>query len=167
MKLNLSKKKTNSLATKIGFDVPISLQKKNTFLTGKQNQIIRLKQKFNLNMLIVYPNVICSTKKIYNKNKKITLLKPGFNYKKLNKKKLIILLRNETNDLEETVIKIYPKIGKIIKYIKSLKGCYFSRITGTGSACIGIFSNMKEATYAKKLMKLKYPNYWCVVSKTI
>ena len=28
MKLNLSKKKTNSLATKIGFDVPISLQKK-------------------------------------------------------------------------------------------------------------------------------------------
>jgi len=72
-----------------------------------------------------------------------------------------------TNDLEKTVIKIYPKIKKIINYIKSQKGCYLSRITGSGSACIGIFSNMKNAIYAKKLVKLKYPKYWCVVSKTI
>ena len=76
-------------------------------------------------------------------------------------------MQKENNDLEKTVIKIYPKIGKIIDYIKSLNGCYFSRITGSGSACIGIFSNMKNAICAKKLVKLKYPNYWCVVSKTI
>ena len=82
-------------------------------------------------------------------------------------KKLINILKNENNDLEETVIKIYPKIKKIIEYIKSIKGCYFSRITGSGSACIGIFSNMKNAIYAQKLIKLKYPKYWCVVSKTI
>jgi len=42
-----------------------------------------------------------------------------------------------------------------------------SRITGSGSACIGIFSNMKNATYAQKLIKLKYPKCWCAVSKTI
>jgi len=167
MKLNLSRKKMNSLAVTIGSDVPIALQKKNTFLTGNINKMIRLKQKFKLNILIVYPNTICSTKKIYNKNKKITLLKSRLNFKKLNKKKLIVFLKNESNDLEETAIKIYPKIGKIIEYIKSQKGCYFSRITGTGSACIGIFSNKKEATYAKKLVKSKYPNYWCTVSKTI
>ena len=58
-----------------------------------------------------------------------------------NNKKLINFLKNENNDLEKTVIKIYPKIKKIIDYIKSQKGCYFSRITGSGSACIGIFSN--------------------------
>ena len=57
--------------------------------------------------------------------------------------------------------------GEIIDYIKSQKGCYFSRITGSGSACIGIFSNMRYAIYAKKLIKLKYPKYWCAVSKTI
>ena len=77
------------------------------------------------------------------------------------------MLIKENNDLEKTVIKIYPKIKGIIEYIKSLDGCYFSRITGSGSACIGLFSNMKNAVYAKKLIKLKYPNYWCVVSKTI
>ncbi len=167
MKLKLRKKKLMQLANQIGFDVPINLERKNTLLTGKKDQILRLNQKFKLNLLIVYPNLICSTKEIYKNNKKISLFKPQHSFRVKNNKKLINFLKNENNDLEESVIKIYPKVKKIIEYIKSIKGCYFSRITGSGSACIGIFSNMKNATYAQKLIKLKYPNYWCVVSKTM
>ena len=167
MRLRLSKNKIKKLARQIGFDVPINLERRNTFLTGKRGKILRLKQKFRLNLLIVYPNLICSTKKIYKKNKKISSSKPlSFSCIKDNKK-LINLLKNENNDLEKTVIKIYPKVKKIIDYIKSQKGCHFSRITGSGSACIGIFSNMKNVIYAQKLIKLKYPKYWCVISKTI
>ena len=167
MKLKLSKKKIKQLANQIGFDVPINLERQNTLLTGKKDEILRLNQKFKLNLLIVYPNLICSTKIIYKKNKKISLSTPQSFFCIKNNKKLINLLKNENNDLEEAVIKIYPKVKKIIDYIKSIKGCYFSRITGSGSACIGIFSNMRNAIYAQKLIKLKYPNYWCVVSKTM
>ena len=167
MKLKLSKKKIKQLANQVGFDVPINLERQNTLLTGKKDEILRLNQKFKLNLLIVYPNLICSTKRIYEKNKKISLSTPQSFFCIKNNKKLINLLKNENNDLEETVIKIYPKVKKIIEYIKSIKGCYFSRITGSGSACIGIFSNMKNAIYAQKLIKLNYPNYWCVVSKTM
>ena len=167
MRLKLDKKKIKKLASKIGFDVPISLERRNTFLTGKKDEIIRFNQKFKLNLLIVYPGLICSTKKIYKKNRKISLLKPQSFFYLKNNKKLINFLKNEHNDLEKIVTKVYPKINEIINYIKSQKGCYFSRITGSGSACIGIFSNMKNAIYAQKLVKLKYPKYWCVVSKTI
>ena len=167
MRLKLDKKKIKKLASKIGFDVPISLERRNTFLTGKKDEIIRFNQKFKLNLLIVYPGLICSTKKIYKKNRKINLLKPQSFFYLKNNKKLINFLKNEHNDLEKVVTKVYPKINEIINYIKSQKGCYFSRITGSGSACIGIFSNMKNAIYAQKLVKLKYPKYWCVVSKTI
>ena len=167
MKPKLSKKKIKQLANQIGFDVPVNLERQNTLLTGKRDEILRLNQKFKLNLLIVYPNLICSTRRIYEKNKKISLSTPQSFFCIKNNKKLINLLKNENNDLEETVIKIYPKVKKIIEYIKSIKGCYFSRITGSGSACFGIFSNMKNAIYAQKLIKLKYPNYWCVVSKTI
>jgi len=69
LKLKLNKNKTKKLANKIGFDVPINLEKKNTFVTGKKGEILRLNQKFGLNLLIVYPNLICSTKKIYKQNK--------------------------------------------------------------------------------------------------
>ena len=167
MKLKLSKNKIKKLAGQIGFDVLVNLKKRNTFLTGKRGEILRLNQKFKLNLLIVYPNLICSTKKIYERNRKINLSTPQSIFYIKNNKKLINLLKNENNDLEKTVIKIYPKVKKIIDCIKSQKGCYFSRITGSGSACIGIFSNMKNAIYAQKLIKLKYPKYWCAVSKTI
>ena len=159
MRLKLSKDKIKKLAAKIGFDVPINLERRNTFLTGKRNEILRLNQKFRLNLLIVYPNLICSTKKIYEKNKEISRLKPQSSFYIKNNKKLINFLKKEHNDLEKTLVQIYPKIKKIIYYIKSQKGCYFSRITGSGSACIGIFSNMKNAIYAQKLIKLKYPKY--------
>jgi len=167
LKLKLNKNKLKKMAGQIGFDVPINLERKNTFVTGKKNEILRLNHKFRLNLLIVYPNLICSTKKIYEQNKNKSFIKPQSLFYKKNNKKLIDFLINENNDLEKTVVKIYPRIKKIINYIKSQKGCYFSRITGSGSACIGIFSNMKNAIYAQKLVKLKYPKYWCVVSKTI
>ena len=167
MKLKLNKNKIKKLASQIGSDVPVNLERKNTFLTGKKDKILRFSQKFKLNLLIVYPNLICSTKKIYQKNKKISFSKLQPSFSAISNKKLINFLKSEHNDLEKTVIKIYPKVKKIIDYIKSQKGCYFSRITGSGSACIGIFSNMKNAIYAQKLIKLKYPKYWCAVSKTI
>ena len=167
MRLKLNKDKISKIAYQIGFDTPVSLEKKNTLLTGKKGEILRLNQKFRLNILIVYPNVICSTKKIYANNKKFTFLRSQSNFYIKDKNKLIDFLKNENNDLEKTAIKFYPKVRKIINFIKSQNGCYFSRITGSGSACIGIFSNMKSAIFAKKLIKLKFPNYWCVVSKTI
>ena len=167
MKLKLNKKQLNMLANQIGSDVPISLEKKNTFLPGKKNQIIRIKKIFKFNLLIVYPNIICGTKNIYKRNKNMTYVKDRSIININNKKKMIHFLKKEKNDLENTVVRIYPKVGKVIEYIKSLNGCYFSRITGSGSACFGIFSNMKNAVYAKKLIKLKYPSYWCITSKTI
>ena len=167
MRLRLNKKEMFKIASKIGFDVPISLERKNTFLTEKCNKMIRISKKFGLNILIIYPNIVCSTKKIYSKNKKFTTTQAKLRNHFKNKNHLISYLQRENNDLEKTVVGFYPKIKKIINFIQSQKGCYFSRITGSGSACIGIFSNTKAALYAQKLIKLKFPTYWCVVSKTI
>ena len=167
MRLKLNKDEISKIAYQIGFDTPVSLEKKNTLLTGKKGEILRLNQKFRLNILIVYPNVICSTKKIYANNKKFTFLRSQSNFYIKDKNKLIDFLKNENNDLEKTVTKFYPKVRKVIDFIKFQKGCYFSRITGSGSACIGIFSSNKAAVFTRKLIKLKFPKYWCAVSKTI
>ena len=166
-KQKLKKNEIKKIANQIGFDVPICLEKKNTLVTGKKNEILRLRKKFQFNLLIVYPNLTCSTKTIYNKSKKLSILKTKFDFETKNKKKIIFFLKNEQNDLEDAVFLTHPKIKKIINYVKLQKGCYFARITGTGSACIGIFSTIKNAIYAKNLIRSKYPKYWCAVSKTI
>ena len=166
MKIKASNSLLEKVSKKIGSDVSICLVKKNSLLKNN-NKVLRFKKKFNLNILLVYPNLICSTKKIYQKNKTRSLSKPQKFHNMKNRNQLIKILKNEKNDLERTVFKIYPKIKMLINYIKSQKGCHFSRITGSGSACIGIFSKMEHAIYVKKLIKIKYPKYWCVVSKTI
>ena len=56
------------IANQIGSDVPVALQRKNTFLDGKKNKISRINTKFGFNVIIVYPNISCSTKEIYKKN---------------------------------------------------------------------------------------------------
>ena len=61
MHLQLNEIEIKKIASQIGFDVPISLKKNNTYLTGKKSEILRLNQKFRFIILIVYPNLICST----------------------------------------------------------------------------------------------------------
>ena len=165
--LKLNKFYLHKIANQIGFDVPISLEKKNTFFNGQNSSLLRLKKKLMFNILIVYPNLFCSTKRIYNKNTIISSSKGKFNFNKYNKTKLINFLKSENNDLQKTVIKLYPKVQKVIYSIENQKGCYFARITGSGSACFGIFANRRTAIYAQKLIKMKFPKYWCVISKTI
>ncbi len=166
-KLKLNEIKTEYLARKIGFDVPICLKKKNLLITGKKDEILRSNKKFKFILLIFYTNLVCSTKKIYEKNKQMCSTKPK-NYLQIkDNKKLITYLINDQNDLQKVVSKIYPKVKSTIKFIGGQKGCDFSRISGSGSACFGLFSNNNNAIYAKKLIKLKYPKYWCVISKTV
>ena len=165
--LNIKKKKLNEIANQIGFDTPITLFKENTLINGRKMKITRIKKKFNLNILIVFPNIICSTKNIYKENKVFSLPKKKMNFNFKKNKQFISYLIKENNDLEIAATKLYPRIKKIINCIKSQDGCYFSRITGSGSACIGIFSDMKSAIYTKKLIRLKFPKYWSVTSRTI
>ena len=165
--LKIKKKKIYELANQIGSDVPICLKKKNTLLIGKKEKIIRMNRSFKLIVLIVYPNLICSTQKIYLRNRNFSYLRYRNKLNLNNNKQLINFLKKEKNDLQKTVVKYYPKVQRVINFMDDRKGCYFSRITGSGSACIGIFSSMKTAVQAKKMISLKFPSYWCNISKTM
>ena len=165
--LNFNKDQIYKLGNAVGSDVPISLIQKNLFVNGKENRTLKLKKKYKFNVLIIFPNLLLSTKKIYLKNRTFSLPR-SLSYETLNNKRALVhFLQNEHNDLQETVIKMHPNIGKIIKVIASQNGCYFSRLTGSGSACIGLFSSIKNATLAKKIIRKKFPEYWYVISKTI
>jgi len=166
MHLNLNDKKIYRIAKQIGSDVPICLKKKNTIIQSK-NKLLRLRKNFKLNILIVYPNLVYSTKRVYGKNKVFSSPKPYSKLMPKKGKKLIFFLKSEKNDLEKAAVNLNPKIKKLTDFIKNINGCNFSRISGSGSACIGIFSNMKAALYAKRLINSKFPKYWCRVSKSI
>ena len=108
-----------------------------------------------------------STKYVYSKVKSYSK-KSNYNLNKINNKnKFIKLLINSNNDLQSIVEKKYLIIRKLLNEIKHKKGCYFSRMTGSGSVCYGVFTSEKTAKAALSSIRLKYPKFWFSIAKTI
>ena len=130
-------------------------------------KILRFKKQFTFYFILVYPNINCSTNQIYSKVKKFNFLLKDDLSKISSKKKYLQFLKKETNDLQSIVEKKYPKIKKILDLIKMQKNCLFSRMTGSGSVCFGVFLNKKSAKLSLRVIKKKIPNNWCEIAKSI
>ena len=90
------------------------------------------------------------------------------NVPRLNEKNILIeFLKSTRNDLEKSAIKNYPAINDLINSLNLTSGCLVSRMSGSGSACYGVFKSKNRAKLAIKNLKRKYPKYWCVITKTI
>ena len=161
----IDNKTLNFFEKQVGSDLRLFFQ--NQSYQKSLKSLIKYRKKINLNILIVYPNIKCSTKEVYSKVKKVSS-RSKIDYTKISSQnKLVKEIMVQPNDLQEIVVKKHPKIRNIINYIDNQTGCYLSRMTGSGSACFGLFKTEKSAKDAQIIIKRLYPNYWSVVTKTI
>ena len=161
--LNISNKKAKDLAYKVGSDVVLGLEKKNSILF-KNKKIGRLNKKIDFHVLIVMANEGCSTKYIFSKVKKYS--KPL--YFNINKRFFDTnYLIQSNNDLENVVFKKYLKIKNLKYFLSNLPNIVFTRMTGSGSAIVAYFKSKKAVNNAARIFRRKYKNYWYIVSKTI
>ena len=161
--VNISANKAKELANKVGSDVILGLEKKNSILL-KSGKIIRLNTKLNFHVLIAMPKIGCSTKNIFSKVRKFS--KPLY----FNKNKRFFETKNlvqSNNDFENIVFKKYSKIKNLKHFLSGLPDVVFVRMTGTGSAVVAYFKSKKAAKNAAIIFKNKYKSYWYIVSKTI
>ena len=161
----ISKDLLRILDKKIGSDLKLFFYNRGFMKSLKT--INNIRKNYRLFFLLVYPNVSCSTKEIYSRVKTYSS-KSKYRFNKINsKKKFIETLINKNNDLQSIVENKYPFIRKLVAEIEQKKGCYFSRITGSGSLCYGVFRTEKTAKDALTRVKSKYPKFWFSVTKTI
>jgi 4-diphosphocytidyl-2-C-methyl-D-erythritol kinase len=171
LKLNLKKRTISSICNKIGADVEPCLNTNFKLLYGASNKIFTFNKKPKLNLLLIYPNCLNPTKKIYLSNKifsksnnyKISLLKKNI----LNLNYLFKFLNYEGNDLEQSAFKNNSVILKLLISLKKLKGCKLARMTGSGSACFAIFQNNAQLAKAIFVLKKYYKSYWIRKAKII
>ena len=162
-KLKLNSKEILQISSKIGSDVILGMYQKNSIIY-KNTKFNITKKNFNLFTLLVKPSFGCSTKEIYKDVK---------NFSKSNLKKIKISNLNNkfvsklNNDLEKPVFKKYSSLKKLKIFMEKIEDVLFVRMTGSGSTMIGYFNSKKAALNAEKILKKKYKNYWCNLSKTI
>ena len=155
----------NYLEKKIGSDLKLFFFNQG-YLNGLK-KINTFNRKYRLHFLLIFPNIRMSTKYVYSKIIKFSA-KSKYDFNKIkNTKQFIKHLGNKNNDLQSIVEKKYSTIKKLIKKISQKKGCYFARMTGSGSVCFGLFKSQKTAKAALSKMQLKYPKFWFLVTKTI
>ena len=162
-KVRLTIKETQNLCSKIGSDVILGIDQKNLILAYK-NKIKKIKKNLKISTLLIKPNFGCSTKKVYSKVRAYS--KPQFS--KIKSKDINFnSLSKMKNDLEPISLKMYPRLAKLKEFFLNIDKNSYVRMTGSGSTIVGYFMSKKAALNAKKLLKKKYKNYWCNLSKTI
>jgi 4-diphosphocytidyl-2-C-methyl-D-erythritol kinase len=164
LKGKVSKKILEKVEKLIGSDLRLFFNKQG-FLQNLRT--IKTIKKQKLFFLLSRPNIICSTKKIYSKVKKYSK-KKKFNFQKMNNKKgFINYILEQNNELQSIVEEEYPSIKILLKDINTEKGCYFSRMSGSGSVCYGLFNNESNAKKALNKIKTKHPKFWFSIAKTV
>ena len=118
-------------------------------------------------MLLIFPHIKSSTKSVYAKVKNYSKIKKPFNKSLTFRKNFIELLINSKNDLQSIVEKKHKIIRKLLSDIHEIRGCLFSRMTGSGSACYGLFLNKNSSLVALKKLRKKYPKFWFSIAKSI
>ena len=165
LKKKVDKNTQLKIMDNLGTDVRLFLHRLGFVKSLKKIEKINKKNK--LYFLIIFPNIICSTKDIYSRVKKYSKKKSFSKNNFKSSKKIFDHIFKSKNDLQSIVEKRYPKIRQLLSNVRSQKGCYLSRMTGSGSACYGLFVNEKCSKVAHNLLKKKYPKFWFSIAKTI
>ena len=165
IKKKFNKKLIKLFENKIGSDFSLFLFKKSVLKS--LNRVEILKEKTKLYFAIVFPKIKCSTKQIYASVKKYNTPISNSIFSKIKSKNFLDIIFTNSNDLENIVRKKYKKIDTLIKLISTQKNCLFARMTGSGSACFGLFLNAKSAQIALHSIRKKYGKDYCFFAKCI
>lgn len=162
--LNLSENEIENIGKKLGADVVPCLYNRAIMSEGIGDKVTQINTNFKYYILVIKPEVSCSTKEMYEKldsqNKFMYYNKSKSIIKALENNNIEVLCDNLYNAFEEVV---EPKeIIKNLKFELINLGAINSLMTGSGSAVYGIFKNKQEAKKAYKILKEKYQVYICL-----
>tara|TARA_B100001115_G_scaffold114820_1_gene85253 strand:+ start:1243 stop:2112 length:870 start_codon:yes stop_codon:yes gene_type:complete len=167
LNLKLSTIDMINIGAEIGSDIPACIISKPLIAYGRGEKILELDYDNVYNLLIIYPSINISTKEIFNlinirdfKDKNLLETKNWI--EKNSGIDSYDFFRNFSNDLQNVVINKYPIISNILNSLNK-KNAIFAAMTGSGSACFGIFDE-KEIDLALNYFERNFPGW--VVKKT-
>lgn len=73
-------------------------------------------------------------------------------------------LRSCRNDLEAPARALVPEIGAVLDALRGAEGCRLARMSGSGSACFGLFPTIEAAQCANQILAVKRPGWWSIAT---
>ena len=164
-KKTLNKRTLSKITKEVGSDLRLFFY--NQGYQKNLKSVIKLNKKHNFHFLLIFPKIKSSTKSVYAKVKNYSKLNKPFNKSLASRKNFTKFLINSKNDLQFIVEKKHKIVRNLQLNLSKSEGCHFSRMTGSGSTCYGVFNNKNSSLVALKKLRKKYPKFWFSIAKTI
>jgi 4-diphosphocytidyl-2-C-methyl-D-erythritol kinase len=156
------------LLSSFGADIPPCMVQKACIGVGIGDEIIAHLVLPELYAIIVKPLFSIATRDIYVKS--VSAFQKSCNIADLdvfNLESFKGFIATKHNGLLEPILFFYPEIKHLVSDIQSLEGCFYSNVSGSGSACFGLFENKNDALKALQAMRQKNKHDFLYVTQVI
>jgi len=158
--IGANKKDLAQLGLALGADVPMFIYDDSFLRISGIGEIIEPVRLPKMAALIIYPQIFISSAGIYKSGIK-TYSGNATKLVKFSKaQELATYLESCTNDLYENARKQSGIIKEVIELIAIQEYCLYSAMSGSGSACFGLFANINDAKNAAEKISAKHPEWW-------
>lgn len=152
----LGEEELASILIGLGADVPVCYEASGCFVKDIGETITLLPSFPPMPAVLVHPNVFCATEKVFE-NFSASFSSPVTIPEDFDS---IDFLKEQRNDLTDAAQMIAPEIKDVLAIIEKQDGCKLSRMTGSGSACFGLFKTRSDAENAADTIQKEKPDWW-------
>jgi 4-diphosphocytidyl-2-C-methyl-D-erythritol kinase len=147
-----------------GADVPVCVNPRARVMRGIGEILSPPLALPPLPAVLVHPGIPVSTKLVFE----AMGLRPGDRTSRGDHRlptptsctELLEFLAADANDLERAAMAVEPVIAKVQAAIAALPGCRLARMSGSGSACFGLFDSGRAAQVAARALAKLHPDWW-------
>ncbi len=157
---DLPNKTIENILLNLGADVPACYKSKPCLIEGIGEIITPLTYLPKIPAVLIYPNEFCSTADVFKNHTQSFSNSIKIPNKFSDQKGFYGFLRQQKNDLTEPACQKFSIIENALKIIQKQKGCQISRMSGSGSACFGLFETSQKSENAAKTIQKEKPDWW-------
>lgn len=154
------------VAERLGADVPACLGKKSVWAEGIGEKMTPLPGMPDMYFVLVNPLVETPTAAVFQKFRERGRYSTAIQFtgRRKTRAEWIADLKMYRNDLTDAAAQISPEIIPVLQAIEQTSGCSFSRLSGSGATCYGVYDNQNSAAAAVNKLRQEHPDWWIVAS---
>jgi 4-diphosphocytidyl-2-C-methyl-D-erythritol kinase len=150
-------------ARETGADVPVCLDPRPRFMRGIGERLSEPIAIPRLFAVLVRPDVALATKDVFVALNASTLETPTSRENQnvpAENRGFVAFISAGANDLEPPAVRIAPHVADALTALRAQPSCLLARMSGSGSACFGIFASRAAAAAAARALGTKHKEWW-------
>lgn len=162
--IGLDEPRVLDAAHKTGADVPVCLDPRPRIMRGIGEILSEPLDLPKLPAVLVHPSISVATSGVFEAlglppgGRRGGLSLPAL--KSIKRDALLALLDSHGNDLEPAAMAMAPVIAEVEAALRALPGCRLARMSGSGSACFGVFNSVRMVQAAARILARAHPTWW-------